>query len=148
MAALVVRQTGDRRWGLAVWWSLLASPAGWSYYLPLALGPMLGSWPASPIARLGIALLTVPIPILVALGVPLDVLGTRIVGMVYTLGAWLLWIAKARDGCRLHTMRWHTIPRGVRLALVGLGVALALWLLDGWIDAVRPRFEFATQFGQ
>jgi hypothetical protein len=49
LVPLVLRATGDRRWALALLWSLAVSPLGWTYYLPLALAPAirtLRGWPA------------------------------------------------------------------------------------------------------
>ena len=60
---LVVRAHRDARWGLAVLWSLALSPLGWTYYLPLALGPMLASL-RGPWAWIALACFLVPPPAL------------------------------------------------------------------------------------
>jgi hypothetical protein len=89
-----IRARGDRRWVLALLWSLFVSPAGWIYYLPLGLGPMLASWPSAPLLLgIGIACLAVPTYALVPF---VDThTGFIVVGLVYPAGAWLLWTAWA-----------------------------------------------------
>lgn len=57
---LVLKAKGDRRWVLAFVWSLLASPLGWIYYLPVILGPLLGSWTSNRGQRLAFILLSFP----------------------------------------------------------------------------------------
>lgn len=56
----VWRARGDRRWALAFLWSQLASPLGWIYYLPVALGPLLASWTSSRTQRATFILLCLP----------------------------------------------------------------------------------------
>ncbi len=58
---------GDRRWTLAIYWHLWLSPAGWIYYLPLALGPAVASWPRSRWAVVGVGVMAIPDPVLYAL---------------------------------------------------------------------------------
>ena len=53
-------RTADRRFVLAVFWSLLISPLGWIYYLPLGLGAMIASWPPTPWVWAAVASMVVP----------------------------------------------------------------------------------------
>jgi Glycosyltransferase family 87 len=95
LAGTAARTTGDRRWGLALLWSLLLSPAGWVYYLPLACGPMLPHWPRSTISRVAMILMALPLPLLVYIA---QWPSGRIVGSsTYGLAALLLWIAWLRS---------------------------------------------------
>lgn len=82
LAVIVRRAGGDRRWGLALIWSLWVSPLGWIYYLPVALGPMLSSLPASRAVWTALICLLVPWPVT---GVPY--------AAVYLGSVLLLWIA-------------------------------------------------------
>jgi hypothetical protein len=82
LALTVHRARGDRRWGMAVMWSLCVSPLGWIYYLPLALGPMLSSLPSSWPVWVALAGLLIPWPVT---GVPY--------AAVYLGSVLLLWIA-------------------------------------------------------
>ena len=50
----------DRRFTFAVLWTVLMSPLGWIYYLPLGLAPMVASWPRSNAVWLAVAFLTIP----------------------------------------------------------------------------------------
>ena len=56
MAFQARRIEGPRRWVLALLWSLILSPAGWSYYLPVGLGPALADFPRSKWAICGVLL--------------------------------------------------------------------------------------------
>lgn len=98
------RQTKPRRWALALVWSLLASPLGWAYYLPLAAPALRDSWRGTPLARLGAALLCVPMPALAL--VPLDV---RLMGSTYFVGVLALWAGLTMRGKNDDTTRGATL---------------------------------------
>lgn len=91
---------GPRRWLLAGLWSLTMSPLGWTYYLPVFIGPAAAVKPASRVA-LGsaIVLMLLPIPALYAALAPIPG-GTAVAGGVYSIALGLLWIA------------WWRAPRG------------------------------------
>jgi glycosyl transferase family 87 len=56
-----VRQPNtDRRFTFAIFWTVLMSPLGWIYYLPLGLAPMVASWPRNSFIWLAVACLVVP----------------------------------------------------------------------------------------
>ena len=58
---IVVRvRHADRRFALALLWMVLASPLGWIYYLPLAIGPFVATWPASRGVWLIVACTAIP----------------------------------------------------------------------------------------
>lgn len=50
----------DRRFLLASLWSLLSSPLGWAYYLPLVWGPVVALWDSRPI-RIGYVIALFPV---------------------------------------------------------------------------------------
>lgn len=54
------RQTDSKRWALAAIASVLVSPLGWIYYLPLALGPVFALWPTSRWWIVAIAIWCIP----------------------------------------------------------------------------------------
>lgn len=59
--ALAIRTSArDRRFTLALFWMVLASPLGWIYYLPLGLGCVTATWPPGRLAWAVIALISVP----------------------------------------------------------------------------------------
>ncbi len=65
LAIVVLRERRPpERWILAILWSLLMSPLGWIYYLPLALGPFLVCWRDTWTTRIALALLVIPLPML------------------------------------------------------------------------------------
>lgn len=86
LTPFVRRAPSDRRWGLALIWSLWVSPLGWFYYLPLALGPMLSSLPSSWIVWTA----------LIALLIPWPVTGLPYVFAIYSGCVLLFWIAWVR----------------------------------------------------
>ncbi len=51
----------DRRYLLAVLWSVLLSPLGWSHYLPLAFAPLVAIWPTGWVWWIAYVLLLVPV---------------------------------------------------------------------------------------
>lgn len=97
LAGVVLRREGGVRWTLALLWSLLLSPAGWSYYLPLALGPALASWRDHSLTRAALTILAVPVFVFGV--VPFYVGGTIFLGSMHFVAAALLWAA------------WTTGPR-------------------------------------
>jgi hypothetical protein len=50
----------DRRFFFAILWSLLASPLGWIYYLPLSFQAAVASWPRTNLAWTACALAMIP----------------------------------------------------------------------------------------
>ncbi len=88
----------DRRFTLAVMWTVLMSPLGWIYYLPLGLGPMVASWPTSNAVWLAVAFLTIPFHMVQDwFGSPTLI---RTVGSIYgvaVLIAWLAWVRSDRS---------------------------------------------------
>ena len=94
LAGVVLRREGGVRWTLALLWSLLLSPAGWSYYLPLALGPALASWRDCWLTR--VALMILAIPVFVLGVVPSYVGGTILFGSMHFAAVALLWAAWTR----------------------------------------------------
>jgi hypothetical protein len=86
------RTQGDSRWTLALLWSLALSPAGWIYYLPLGLGPMLRGWPSrSALATAAVLCWCVP-TFLLAQFVDTH-RGATVAGLVYPIGLLLAWAA-------------------------------------------------------
>jgi len=87
------RARGPRRWLLAGLWSLTMSPLGWTYYLPVFIGPASAIAPSSRVA-LGsaILLMILPIPALYAVLAPVPG-GAAVAGAVYSIALGLLWIA-------------------------------------------------------
>lgn len=77
----------DRRFFCAVLWSLLVSPLGWAYYLPLAVGPAAAAWPATWGATIayGLTLMPVAFGILHVDRLPVSVF------VVAVLAAWFSW---------------------------------------------------------
>ena len=51
----------DRRFFFAGLWSLLLTPLGWGYYLPLLLGPAMAAWPRSRLALVAYAFTWLPV---------------------------------------------------------------------------------------
>jgi len=95
LAIEVLRRNDGVRWPMALLWSLLLSPAGWSYYLPLALGPALASWQDTWPTRAALALLAVPVFVLGAFRFYVAG-GTVLLGSIHFVAAALLWLAWAR----------------------------------------------------
>lgn len=97
LAVMALRASGDRRWLLAGLWSLAVSPLGWTYYLPLYIGPALAS------AIAGRGAFVAAIVILAAPAGMLTILGAHpgwtaaTVGSAYTIALACLWIAWRRD---------------------------------------------------
>lgn len=89
----------DRRFTFAVLWTVLMSPLGWIYYLPLGLAPMVASWPRSNAVWLAVAFLIIPFHMIQDwFGSPGIV---RTVGCVYgvaVLIAWGAWTRSDRSG--------------------------------------------------
>ena len=91
--ALFSTRDRDRAWALMLVSSLLLSPLGWMYYLPLAAGPLLAvarrssMWTRGIIVA-GCACLLVPPFFILALGA----WGTLILGSIYTWACLLLFI--------------------------------------------------------
>lgn len=89
LAWRAIRRAGDRRWVLAGLWSILLSPAGWIYYLPILIGPMIASWRATTSLRLAVILMLIPVPVVAApAGTPI---GAVLGGSVYFGAILLLW---------------------------------------------------------
>ena len=87
------KATGPRRWLLAGFWSLTMSPLGWTYYLPVFIGPAAATRPSSRIALgCAIVLMILPIPALYAILAPVPG-GTPVAGAVYSIALGLLWVA-------------------------------------------------------
>lgn len=104
LASRVVREADpDRRFLLAGLWSVLASPLGWAYYLPMLLGPMTALWSS---AWLVAAYLLLQAPIGDNGSHYGIVLGSAIV--VGTLIGWIVWAIPAR---RAHERNKRS-PRG------------------------------------
>lgn len=97
-AGRCVRQTRDldRRTASALLLMVWLSPLGWVYYLPLAFGPFVASWPGRR-AYGPIALLVVPM----ALVLPFlgdSALWVRACGSAYTIAvAWAAWSVPSRE---------------------------------------------------
>lgn len=95
VAVLIVRtrqtRETDARWTLAILVSILGSPLGWAYYLPLAYVPAAASW-----RRMGwitVACLAVPMPILWPFARS-HAWSAHAAGALYPLGlliAWFTW---------------------------------------------------------
>jgi hypothetical protein len=82
----------DRRFTLAVLWTVLMSPLGWIYYLPLGLAPMLATWTHSIALWLAVALLTIPFHMIQDWFASPAIV--RTVGCTYgaaVIIAWLVW---------------------------------------------------------
>ena len=77
----------DRR--LVCAWLLHATiaPLGWIYYLPLAFGPVAGSWPRGAAARIGLALLCVPMGLIEPKPFPV------LLGLTFPLALFCAWTA-------------------------------------------------------
>jgi hypothetical protein len=99
LAVQVLRRDGGARWTLALLWSPFLSPAGWSYYLPLALGPVLATWRDGWPTRTALAMMAVPIFVLGAFRFYLAG-GTVLLGSVHFVAAALLWLAWTRQARR------------------------------------------------
>jgi len=101
MFAVAIRARGDRRWTLALLWSLFASPLGWIYYLPLGLGPIVSSWPSRRLAALvAVMSLSVPVWLLIPImswSIPHWLPGFVAASSLYTVGALAGWYAWVRD---------------------------------------------------
>lgn len=93
------------RWTLAILVSILVSPLGWAYYVPLAYVPAIASWRQK--GWWSVALYAIPMPILWRI-VGGNLLLAHLIGAVYpgaTLWAWIVWSTRApggvKDGDRL-----------------------------------------------
>jgi hypothetical protein len=77
----------DRRYFFATVVSVLASPLGWIYYVPLAVGPATATWPGSLLAMAACAVLISPM-----IG-PLHEAGPVLGSMYFVglMGAWVAW---------------------------------------------------------
>jgi hypothetical protein len=94
---ITLRQTQrDRRFLLASLWSLLVSPLGWAYYLPLVWGPVVALWGSRPIR---IAYLIALFP--VAFNPPGLSLMPVSIFLVAVLCAWIMVIDTAQAGTSL-----------------------------------------------
>jgi hypothetical protein len=84
----------DRRFTFAVLWTVLMSPLGWIYYLPLGLAPMVSSWPNTIFIWIPVVCLTIPFHMIQDwFGTPAIV---RTIGCVYGLAVLMAWAAWAR----------------------------------------------------
>ena len=81
-------RSADRRMFYAGLWSLLMSPLGWGYYLPLVAGPAVAIWPGSPTAVAAYILALLPVG-----GAPP---GDPIADSLGFAGVLLAWYAAAR----------------------------------------------------
>jgi hypothetical protein len=89
------RTDGHRRWVFALMASLFLSPTGWFYYLPLGVGAFIASWPKSRLATAAVLVFAIPTPILALFAD--SHAGLVVIGLVYPIGALLLWLAFVRD---------------------------------------------------
>jgi Glycosyltransferase family 87 len=86
-------RTIDQRMTLAFLTMLLLSPLGWVYYVPLALAPMVASWPQNRLAMMALACAWVPIWFIFPLQRPSAVVVRTIgsaysIGLLFAVGAW------------------------------------------------------------
>ena len=88
----VLRTSGERRWVLAFFWSILASPLGQVYYLPLVAGPIAASWPVNKAALVALTMLCVPLPLWGRLAYS-DPLGTVLAASAYFIAVIVGWMA-------------------------------------------------------
>jgi arabinofuranan 3-O-arabinosyltransferase len=91
----------DRRWVLGTVWTTMFSPLGWIYYLPIAIGPIIASWPGNAAAVLALALLCVPIQVFWTQ--VHDLRSASIVAAIYPLGVmtmFLAWLWRPADSAR------------------------------------------------
>jgi hypothetical protein len=92
LAIVVRRATGARRWLLAGLWTLTMSPLGWTYYLPVFLGPAAATTLSRRWALVtAIVLMALPIPALYAVLAPIPG-GTALAASVYSIALGLLWV--------------------------------------------------------
>lgn len=89
------RITGHRRWVFALMASLFLSPGASFYYLPLGAGAFIAGWPKSRLATAAVLVFAIPTPILALFAD--SHAGLVLIGLVYPIGACLLWFAFARD---------------------------------------------------
>jgi hypothetical protein len=87
----------DRRLSLAVLWTVVVSPLGWVYYVPIGMGPFIASWPATAWMTVAAAVFAIPLPLVYPLlQSPTTV---RLLGSLYTLGilcAFIAWMRTRR----------------------------------------------------
>lgn len=89
------RTAGDARWAGALFVATLASPLGWSYYLPVALGAIGSSIRLSTPVLIGAGIFAIPAPILWRL-VPHTPMMAALVGSAYGIAVVLWWIGLVR----------------------------------------------------
>jgi hypothetical protein len=92
LAVVTLRSSGHRRWLLAGLWYTAASPLGWTYYLPLFLGPAV----VTPVERrvplmLALAILAAPVGVFTFVTNPIWIV--VICGSIYSVALALLWWA-------------------------------------------------------
>jgi hypothetical protein len=84
----------DRRFTLAVLWTVLMSPLGWIYYLPLGLAPMLATWTHSNAVWVALAFLTIPFHMIQDWFASPAIV--RTVGCIYGAAVIIAWLAWTR----------------------------------------------------
>lgn len=91
----------DRRVSLAVVWTMLVSPLGWVYYVPIGLGPFTASWPATRWMTVALGVFAIPLPLVYPLlQRPTTV---RLLGSLYTVGLLCALVAWKRRASRRRT---------------------------------------------
>ena len=90
LAVDALRAPGDRRWVLAFLWSVLLSPLGWIYYLPVALGPLLSSFRYRPALAIAVVIFLLPRRLLLTLALAHPALGVM-VGSLCALAVLVMW---------------------------------------------------------
>jgi hypothetical protein len=96
----------DRRVVLAVLVSVLVSPLGWGYYLPLAFGPALATWPRSGLAWTAYALSLAPVG-----GGPALPPVLASVCFAAVICAWIAWTRRPPGGRMRPMGAWSELER-------------------------------------